>query len=937
MASITYDGQSFMLDGRRVWLVSGSIHYARVPREAWGQRIQLAKQAGLNCIDTPVFWARHEPRHGQFDFTGDNDIRKFVELVGQAGMYCILRPGPFVGTGWDMGGLPPWLPSINNINLRAPSQPFLEASSRYITALSQQVRDLQVTSPGQGGPIILIQNESAWTCGHDDLALGYLGELNRYFREAGLTVPTVNANDLWQAVEGEIECWTGFDDMLSHLRQLSSVRPNQPRIVIDFKCGGSDTWGREIDRSKTPRMVLRRLAEILAAGGQYNISPFHGGTNFEFSGGRLAGMPDGYITTSSDRGAPVTELGTPGPLYTSIRRISMFASRFGRILSNLDAHRASVGVHPSAVAKPRPVKADAGEAGLSVVHCVGSQGGVVFVFGDETGTAKSQTTTLLLPDGGQLPIDIGDQPVAWYLLNARVTGRANVDYSNLSPFAVAGRTYVCFGPAGMHGVISINGSVAEIDVPKGKVPTVLEHEGLVLVVASLEHLDTIIVENDTVYLGVEGTSRDGAVVPIEKTYQRISGDGQISTHKVSGVTVKAAYPTSYKKVKNGAANGNKLTLADWAFAPTTEHLSGESARFATIAGPASLPSLGAPYGYGWYRIRIKASTAKKHHVFSARSGDRLHLVLDGIPSGVMGHGPGASYECGLTLKKGSHTLVVLAENFGRAAAGADLGTAPGLVEHLWSIAPVKIEKPKLQSGDPVDILAFRAPLWHVHRGDTTDSRRLTWALGHRKKVPLFVQIPPFPASCIVLLNDAPVAYVERGAGGIVSIDPEKVSRGNNTLQIAVQGSTEEYAAIMQSAVHFFEGEENLSGKGEWAFARWEPPAPDAFVRSGKKEHPPANEAVWWRCTFLADDSDAPLVLDATGLTKGQLYVNNRHVGRYFVATSDGKRVPPQSLYHIPRAWIDDDGPNELLIFDEHGGNPSKCKLIADIHASAFGE
>src|SRR5690606_11164261 len=156
----------------------------------------------LNTVSTPVYWARHEPRQGQFDFTGDNDIRHFVELIHEAGMWCILRPGPFVDSGWDLGGLPSWLLSVPNMKLRTANQAFLEASSRYLTALAQQVRDLQVTSPGAGGPILLVQNEFGWTCGHDDLALAYLGELNRYFRESGLTVPTINANDLWQGVEG---------------------------------------------------------------------------------------------------------------------------------------------------------------------------------------------------------------------------------------------------------------------------------------------------------------------------------------------------------------------------------------------------------------------------------------------------------------------------------------------------------------------------------------------------------------------------------------------------------------------------------------------------------------------------------------------------------------------------------------------------------------
>ncbi len=100
----THDGRSFMIDGRRVWLVSGRIPYARLPRETWGDRIHAAKLAGLNTIETPVFWNRHEARPGRFDFTGDNDLRHFIDRIGKAGMYCILSMGPFIDLSWEFGG-----------------------------------------------------------------------------------------------------------------------------------------------------------------------------------------------------------------------------------------------------------------------------------------------------------------------------------------------------------------------------------------------------------------------------------------------------------------------------------------------------------------------------------------------------------------------------------------------------------------------------------------------------------------------------------------------------------------------------------------------------------------------------------------------------------------------------------------------------------------
>ncbi len=91
MPSITFDGQSFMVDGRRLWLASGAIHYSRVPRGLWRDRIRAARQAGLNCIETYVFWNVHEPEPGRFVFEGDADLRAFVAMIGEEGMWCILR------------------------------------------------------------------------------------------------------------------------------------------------------------------------------------------------------------------------------------------------------------------------------------------------------------------------------------------------------------------------------------------------------------------------------------------------------------------------------------------------------------------------------------------------------------------------------------------------------------------------------------------------------------------------------------------------------------------------------------------------------------------------------------------------------------------------------------------------------------------------------
>lgn len=988
MATITYDGQSLMLDGRRVWVVSGSVQYTRIPRDEWAERIHAARLAGLNTIETCVVWSRHEPRAGQFDFTGENDLRHFIELVQQAGLYCILRVGPYVGHGLDNGGLPAWLlegatvgtaANATTLRLRTNSQPFLESCSRFITALSHQVRTLQaVVNPGRGakkeevqtGPIILIQNEMGWSCGFDTLAASYLGELHRYYREAGFAVPVVNANDLWQSVEGEIDGWTGSSNLLSHLRQLGTIRPTQPKMVMDLRIGRTDVWGKPAESSLTPAQTLRTLAESLAAGGQFNLSPFAGGTNFGFSGGSAmdagqtivrgaTGIHD-FAITSQDAGAPLDELGRPTPTYWSVRRLCTFASRFHRLFSHLEPSRHSVSLLP-AQAKVAPTKGNqrrttspggdsspAQSGGVSVVHTSGSQGGVVFLFSekpDGVGADESASVyTLLLPDGSTLPVDLRGQSAAWVLLDARVTGRSQIDYCNLSAFAMVGKVFVCYGPAGSRGVLSINGSPLETLVPAhGKPAFIHEHEGLVVVVCNTEGVDQVFVNETHVYVGVAGLDRQDRPValPESRSCEVIDSEGRVTTHKFSA---NANAP---------AKRAGKLTMGEWTCARAGDHWLGGSARFASIDGPSDLVTLGAPYGYGWYRLRFNSSSAHKVKLAFPQSGHRLHLALDGEDCGVVGHGPGASAHAELSLKKKQHTLTVLAENFGRASAGVDLGEKVGLWGMPWVVTPVKLGKPKVEASEPVALLKFKAPLWRVHEDDVSDPARLTWTLQHRKRTPMIVRIDDFsssdlPASAggsgaggggggVLLLNAKPIRFFQSGGCAPILLDPDQLQRGNNTLQIAMVGSTAAVADALAGALHVDECVEPLTEKGDWAFAKWEPPAPDAFA----KPRPAAGQGdwpAWWRASFTLSDGsvpNAPLFFDATGLTKGQVYVNGRHLGRYFVATGAGKGVGPQKRYWVPRSYLNADGTNEIMIFDEHGAAPTKARVVADAQGSSL--
>lgn len=925
MPSVTYDGRSFMIDGRRIWIVSASIPFNRIPRSSWADRIHAAKLAGFNTIEVPVAWSRVERRPGQFDFTGDSDIKHFVQLVAKAQMWCILRPGPYIGEGWELGGIPAWIQGNPDVKLRATSQPFLEACSRYIGALAKELSELQVTAAGKGGPILLIQVESQWACSHGDMAASYLGELNRYFRESGFNVPTINANNLWQGVESEIDCWVGERQMLATMRQLATVLPDQPRLVIDFGHKAPGRIGEAAPAAVDAQVVQRELCEVLAGGAQFNYSPLASGQTPGFWGGQLHSGPHRFLSALSELHAPIDVLGRPNERYHAVRAVATFASHFGKVFANLDPSGHSIVLDPTSTGGSKQGKNDFGP---TVVHRRGSQGSVVFLFSDaDRGTNKTRgNLSLLLGDGSTLPVDLNGGLVHWCVFDVHLAGRSVLTYSSLCVLGTCGQTLVVFGGAGTMGHVAINGTPLEVEVPSAKSPLVVTQEGVTLVVVSDALLSETYINGEAVYVGVH--SLDAAGNPCATgRYTRVSSSGEVSTHTRGS-----------KK-----ARSSKINVGPWEAAPATDHADGSNPRYATIPGPAKLAELGAIHGYGWYRVTAKLGAGKRGKVMAPGSEDRFQLLIDGVPAGMMGAGPGAEQQLSISLRKGDRTLVILADNMGHLCEGSNIEWRKGLCGGLWEVSQLKIGKPKLVEGMPKQPLTYRAPLFGVREDDQTHPKRVSWTIAHRRKSPLFMVIDNAPSRGLVLLNEEPVRFLDTGESATITLDVETLKRGNNVLEFAVMhefGDEEEAeksvsaaADAMNASVSVWEGTNELTAKGTWAFAKWEQPMASAFDVAPKGA-PQPGIPTWWKVSFDRSDVGDSVVLHLAGLTKGFVYVNDRPVGRYFVATSDGTAVPPMETLVLHASMLVD-GENELVIFDEHGGNPSKCKLTPELPEDAI--
>ncbi|KAM0869002.1 hypothetical protein ACQ4PT_040960 [Festuca glaucescens] len=123
-SSVTYDNRSLIIDDRRRLLISTSIHYPRSVPAMWPKLVAEAKDGGADCIETYVFWNGHETAPGQYYFEDRFDLVQFARVVKDAGLYLMLRIGPFVAAEWNFGGLPVWLHYIPGTVFRTNNEPF---------------------------------------------------------------------------------------------------------------------------------------------------------------------------------------------------------------------------------------------------------------------------------------------------------------------------------------------------------------------------------------------------------------------------------------------------------------------------------------------------------------------------------------------------------------------------------------------------------------------------------------------------------------------------------------------------------------------------------------------------------------------------------------------------------------------------------------------
>jgi beta-galactosidase len=319
------EGDHFTLDGKPFKVISGEMHYARIPREYWHGRLKMARAMGLNTIATYVFWNVHEPSPGHYNFTGQYDLAAFIRAAQQEGLYVILRSGPYACAEWDLGGLPAWLlanPKSAQA-IRSNSPLFIDPATRWINRLAKEVLPLQL---GRGGPILMTQMENEYGMFGDDHA--YITALRDIYHKAGFNGhdSLLYTADNWRHIpEGSIpgtfaSVNFGIKNHQGGMDALAKARPNQALFVSEYWPGWFDHWGHPHEtRPIAPQ--IEDIDYILHRGAGINIYMFHGGTSFGFGAGSSY-IKDKFLpdVTSYDYDAPLDESGRPTPKYFAYRK-----------------------------------------------------------------------------------------------------------------------------------------------------------------------------------------------------------------------------------------------------------------------------------------------------------------------------------------------------------------------------------------------------------------------------------------------------------------------------------------------------------------------------------------------------------------------------------------------------------------------------------------
>jgi len=343
--SFTLNDSAFVLDGKPFQMISGEMHYPRIPREAWRQRMKMAKAMGLNTIGTYVFWNLHEPEKGKYDFSGNNDIAAFVKTAQEEGMWVVLRPSPYVCAEWEFGGYPYWLQKEKGLVVRSREPQYLEAYENYIRQVGKQLAPLLVT---HGGNILMVQVENEYGSYSNDKE--YLDINRKIFIDAGFDGILYTCDPARDVAKGSLPGLFPAVNGLDMPEEMKAVvRKNNngkgPFYMAEWYPAWFDWWGAKHHTVPAAEYVTQ-LDRVLGAGISINMYMFHGGTTRGFMNGANCYDSSYYQPqiSSYDYDAPLDEAGNATEKFMQFRNVIAKHLPAGTMLPEVPAAKKAIAI-----------------------------------------------------------------------------------------------------------------------------------------------------------------------------------------------------------------------------------------------------------------------------------------------------------------------------------------------------------------------------------------------------------------------------------------------------------------------------------------------------------------------------------------------------------------------------------------------------------------
>ena len=368
---VTWDSQSLKFDGRRVMPVMGEIHYSRLPQDEWVSSVCKMKEGGVTVIATYVFWNHIEEKEGVFNWSGQRDLRKFIEICAEEDLPVVLRIGPFCHGEVRNGGIPDWV-FAKGVKTRTEDPQFLALVERLYRQIFTQLQGLQWKD---GGPVMARQFDNEYR-GHGS----YLMSLKKMAEEIGFDLPFYTrtgwpelkspvpygsmlplygdyADGFWDRsiapTAGNYYKAFNFKAFRSSTAIASEQIKNQQEKLNEgdeqypyFTCElGGGMMGAYHRRPWLYPVDAYSLAVVKLGSGSNLLGyyMYHGGTNPEADIylNELQNSPatnyNDMPVKNYDFQAPLGEFGQTYPHYYSLRKLHLFMQDFGETLAPMEA------------------------------------------------------------------------------------------------------------------------------------------------------------------------------------------------------------------------------------------------------------------------------------------------------------------------------------------------------------------------------------------------------------------------------------------------------------------------------------------------------------------------------------------------------------------------------------------------------------------------